>query len=108
MLTLALAALIVLVLLAAVTALAAGNIVPSTRLTDQARPISANDIKPPACAAYNLTSVVRCGSGHTCNGTNGNDLVLGSPSTNTINGKGGVNCCVGTPGTTYNNCDWHN
>lgn len=96
-----------LVMLASIlTAAAAANTVPSTRLTNQTRAITANALKPAQCAAFDLTGFFIC-SKNNCKDPNPNELVLGSPSTNKIDGGGGVSCCVGTPGTTYLNCAWH-
>jgi hypothetical protein len=105
---LAVFALVVLVLASVLTAATSANTVPSSRLTDQTRAITVNDLKPTECAAFNLTNILICDSSHTCNGTSADELILGSPDTNNINGKGGVNCCVGALGTTFSNCNWHN
>jgi hypothetical protein len=104
---LAIFALGLVVLASILTAAAAANTVPSTRLTNQSRAIDANALKPVQCAALNLASIVNCNSSPVCNGKNINELILGSPSTNKINGHAGQNCCVGAPGTTYSNCAWH-
>lgn len=101
-------ALAALVLTSIISAAAATNTVPPTRLSDQTRPITANDLKPVECAAFTLTSLTICGSSPICNGKNSDELILGSPTTNRINGHGGTNCCVGAPGTTFSNCAWHN
>ena len=104
---LAIFALFILVLASIFTAAAASNTVPSTRLTDQTKPISANDIKPSQCAAFDLTSIVVCGSSPVCNGKTSNELIIGLTTTTKINGHSGQNCCVGYPGTSYTNCAWH-
>ncbi len=115
--------LIVLILASVVTAIAATNSVPSSRLTDQSRPITANDLKPSQCAALNLTAII-VGSG-TIIGTAANELILGGPNADTINGRGGNDCilggggddaidggtgtadvCIGGPGTdTFSRCE---
>jgi len=102
-------ALLILVLISIISAAAATNTIPPTRLSDQTRPITANDLKPVACAALNLTSILICGSSSSvCNGKNSGELILGSPITTKINGHTGTNCCLGAPGTTFTNCTWHN
>lgn len=111
-----------LIIASVVTALAAANIVPSAHVTSQIFPVTANDLKPSACASINLTDIVS-GTG-TITGTSGNDLILGGPSNDTINGMGGDDCilggggddvidggdgtdvCIGGPGTdTFSNCE---
>src|SRR5450759_3492566 len=100
-------ALFILVVSSILTASAASNTVPPSRLTNQSRPITVNDIKPPQCAAFNLTSIVVCGSSPACNGTKSDELIIGVAATNKINGHAGQNCCIGVSGTTYSNCAWH-
>jgi Ca2+-binding RTX toxin-like protein len=114
--------LFILIIASVATALAATNIVPSTRVTSQIFSVSANDLKPSACAGLNLTDIIS-GSG-TITGTSGNDLILGGPGNDTINGMGGDDCilggggndtidggdgtdvCIGGPGTdTFANCE---
>lgn len=85
--------LILLVVLGVITASAAANIVPVTWLGATNLPITANDLKPAACAALNLTNLV-VGSGN-FNGSNGNDLILGSPRADTIDGRQGGDCILG-------------
>ncbi|MGB9801159.1 MAG: calcium-binding protein [Thermanaerothrix sp.] len=85
--------LILLVVLGVITASAAANIVPVTWLGATNLPITPNDLKPAACAALNLTNLV-VGSG-TFNGSNGNDLILGSPRADTIDGRQGGDCILG-------------
>ena len=114
--------LIALIVASVITAVAAANTVPPSRLTDQSTPIAANDLKPSACTAINLTAIVT-GSGK-FKGTNANELILGGPNADTINGKGGTDCilggggddnitgsgdadvCIGGPGTdTFKQCE---
>jgi len=92
-------ALIGLVLIGVVSAIAATNTVPSSRLTDQSMPITANDLKPAACAALNLTAIFICPSfGGNCNGTDASDLILGSPNADDIRGGKGNDCILGGGG----------
>lgn len=88
--------LFIFILIGAMTAIAATNTVPSTRMTSQSRSISSNDFKPAACASINLTNLVT-GSG-TLTGTTGNDLMLGSSGQDTIDGLGGNDCILGGGG----------
>ena len=89
--------LITMILLSVVTAIAATNTVPSTRLTAYGNSIGINDIKPSACATIFLTNRVS-GSG-LLTGTEGNDLILGSSGVDTIDGLGGDDCILGGGGT---------
>jgi hypothetical protein len=99
--------LVLLVVVSIITASAAANTVPTSHLTDQTTAITASNLKPTQCASYNLTVLLVCGSAGTCNGTNSNELILGSTTTTRINGRAGTDCCIGRPGTTYTNCTWH-
>jgi Ca2+-binding RTX toxin-like protein len=85
-----------LLLAGAMAAYAATNTVPSTRLGSDTRAINANVLKPPECASLNLTNIVT-GSG-TVNGTNANDLVLGSAGIDDMTGRGGADCLIGGSG----------
>ena len=88
--------LLTLILATAVTAIAATNSVPFTRLTNQSEYIGINDFKPYACGGTYLTNLVS-GAG-TLTGTAGNDLILGSSSADVIDGLGGNDCIVGGGG----------
>lgn len=88
--------LITLILVSSVTAVAATNTVPATRVTDQIRSVGVNDLKPSACAALSLTNLVT-GTG-SLTGTAGNDLILASSSADTIDGLGGDDCILGGGG----------
>lgn len=94
--TLPVLGLIGLIIVCVVTAVAAANSVASSRLSDQSLPIDINALKPPECASINLTSIL-IGSG-TINGTNANELILGSPLADTINAKAGSDCILGGGG----------
>lgn len=88
-----------LVLVSAVSALAAANTVPTSHLMDQSQTVEANQLKPPDCSALNLTAVVVCpSSGGTCNGGDANELILGSPYNDDIDGGKGDDCMVGGAG----------
>jgi Ca2+-binding RTX toxin-like protein len=58
--------------------------------------VSANDLKPNACSALNLTAIIR-GSGM-ITGTNSNDLIFGSSSADVIDGMGGTDCILSSAG----------
>ena len=88
--------LIALITVNAVSAFAAANSVPSSRLDDDSFSIAANDLKPPECSSLNLTNiVVIAGNG---SGTNANDLILGSPGGDNLRGSDGDDCIVGGGG----------
>ena len=80
-------------------AFAANIVVPTTRLTNQALPITPNSLKPTACSAINLTTIVYCPvGGGNCDGTSANELILGGPNVDVIQGKGGSDCILGGGG----------
>lgn len=88
--------LIMLVLISVVTAIAATNTVPPTRLDNEIKSITSNDLKPSSCVSLDLRNIIS-GSG-TITGTSGNDLILGSPGDDTISGLGGDDCILGGNG----------
>ena len=88
--------LIALIIVSAATAVAAANTIPPTNVTQQDFPITANDLRPPACAGLFLNDIIS-GSGN-FSGTAGNDLIIGSSGDDTINGMGGNDCIVGGGG----------
>lgn len=99
LLRLMLLGLAMLILASTIGAVAAANTVPPSRLTDQSRPITANDLKPPACAALNLNTVIVCPSGGgICTGSGARNLILGSPNVDDIRGGGGTDCILGGGG----------
>lgn len=85
----------VLILLGAVSAVAAANVVPATRLGMITRVNTPNDFRPPACTA-SIISIIS-GSG-TLNGTAGNDLMLGSAVGDVLYGGAGNDCLLGGGG----------
>lgn len=89
---LALLALGALTLIVSASALTASNTVPPSRAGQDSRPITPNEVKPAACAGLDLSTIVT-------NGTNANDLVLGSPGNDNLTGRKGSDCIVGGPGT---------
>jgi hypothetical protein len=99
-------ALLILVLASILTAAAASNTIPPTRLTDQTIPITANAIKPTQCKAFDLSGIFICNKPN-CKAPSSNLLVIGVANTNKIDGGGGNSCCVGNTNITYSNCAWH-
>jgi Ca2+-binding RTX toxin-like protein len=85
-----------LVLLGVVTAVAATNTVPSTRLDLKSASIGINHLKPAVCAGIIVTNLIT-GAG-TITGTAGNDLILGSSGADSIDGAGGDDCILGGGG----------
>ncbi|HUF00687.1 MAG TPA: hypothetical protein VMN99_15640 [Anaerolineales bacterium] len=79
-----------------VSAYAAGLSMPSSNAGQQSVSVTAEDIKPSACAALYLTNIVS-GSG-TFTGTAANDLIIGSAGADTIDGLGGDDCILGAGG----------
>ncbi len=88
--------LVTLVLISVITAVAAANTVPSTRLGNQTKSVTPNNLKPSFCGSLDLQNVVS-GSG-SITGTNGNDLILGSSGDDTIDGLDGNDCILGGTG----------
>jgi Ca2+-binding RTX toxin-like protein len=89
--------LIALILISSVSAFAATNTVPTTRIGQQIDTVSANALKPAQCAALNLTTIVVCTGGN-CNGTGASELLLGTANGERIRGRGGFDCIVGGGG----------
>ena len=94
---LACVALCALILFGAFSAHAAAIAVPATRLTDQTSAITANAIKPNACSGMTLTRVVVCTGGN-CDGSNANELMIGTSAGERIRGRGGTDCILGGGG----------
>jgi len=88
----------ILIFISILAAVAAGNTIPATRLDENNAAMNANAIKPASCSALNLTAIVICPGGGTCNGTGANELLLGTSVGETIKGRGGTDCIVGGGG----------
>ncbi|MCL4272527.1 MAG: hypothetical protein KJZ77_01545 [Anaerolineales bacterium] len=88
--------LVALLVLSSMTAIAATNTVPPTRVDNVAVSFNLNHIKPSACAGISVTNLIT-GSG-TITGTEGNDLIFGSAGADEIYGLGGNDCIVGGGG----------
>ena len=91
--------LMVLIVASLVTAVAAANIVPVTHMTDQSSLIAISELTPPECNSIRATleRLVVC-SGGVCDGSNANELILGTAGSDTIDGKNGEDCIVGGGG----------
>ncbi|RPI94645.1 MAG: hypothetical protein EHM40_05825 [Chloroflexi bacterium] len=89
-----------LILFSTILAAAANNVVPVTHLTDQSTSVTANDLKPPECSAINLTAIVYCpAGGGPCDGTDANELVIGSTADDDIRSGKGDDCILGGGGS---------
>ncbi len=84
--------------LGAVTALAAANSVPATRIGQSNHPVLLQQLVPSECSgiAGSLSNLV-VGSGN-FNGTNAGDLILGSAGPDSIGGRQGSDCILGGNG----------
>lgn len=89
--------LVVLVILSITSAFAANNVVPVTRLTNQAQAITANALKPASCSSLTLSQIVVCTGGN-CDGSGQNELILGTSNAERIRGRGGDDCILGGGG----------
>lgn len=113
------AALLAALTLSPATARSSANTVSPSNATIYTAPITANTLKPAACAALTLTKIVRGVTGTTANDLvlatanadtisagGGNDCVLGGGGDDTIDGGTGTDVCIGGPGTdTFVNCE---
>lgn len=80
-------------------AIAANNVVPVTYLTDQSSIVTVNDLKPSACSAIVLTAILYCPTGGgACDGTDANELVIGTAADDDIRGGKGDDCILGGGG----------
>jgi Ca2+-binding RTX toxin-like protein len=86
----------VMILLGAFLGSAATNSVSRSSLGDITSPITANDLKPPECAAQDVTNLI-VDTG-TISGTASSDLILGGSNDDTISGEGDDDCIVGGGG----------
>ena len=114
--------LLMVVLLASISAAASANTVPSSRVENISQPITPNDLKPTQCT-MTIDRIVDADGN--VRGSGNNDLILGGPGNDTITGRGGNDCilggggndyidggaggsdvCIGGPGTdTFNRCE---
>lgn len=102
----------VLLVVCALPALTATNSVPVSYASQTASGITADDLKPAACAGVNLTAVVvgtdgtganelilGSAAGTSVRGRGGDDCVLGGGGDDTVRGDAGTDVCIGGPGT---------
>jgi len=88
-----------LIFFSVIFAIAANNVVPVTYLTDQSSIVTANDLKPAACSAITLTTILYCPTtGGSCNGTDASELVIGSAANDDIESGKGDDCILGGGG----------
>ncbi|PWH17579.1 MAG: hypothetical protein DDG60_01795 [Anaerolineae bacterium] len=90
------ASLLILVSAGLFSAFSASNTVSSSLLGSRTAVINANALKPPECAALNLTRLVILARGD--NTTAQNELVIGTPGNETILSRGGTDCILGGGG----------
>jgi len=90
---------IAIVLLPVHGAVGAGNPVPGSNVTRYQVAITANTLKPSACAGITLTTVVAA-----ITGTSGADLLLGSAAANSMSAGGGNDCVLGGGGNDSIDC----
>ncbi|MBL8102585.1 MAG: hypothetical protein JNM02_08660 [Anaerolineales bacterium] len=88
--------LVALIVITSMTAVAATNTIPSTRIDSQNLMYNINHLKPAACAGISVTNLVS-GSGM-LTGSEGNDLIIGGSGVDEINGLGGNDCILGGGG----------
>lgn len=74
----------------------ATNSVPASLAGSQITAITANDVKPTACDALDLVTVL--GGPLLVTGTGADELVLGSELGDSLDGAGGSDCIIGGPG----------
>lgn len=77
---------------------AAENIIQPSTIGYASVPITANQLKPPECAFLDLTNYIVIVGNGAIQGTDGNDLILGSAGKDNIHGNGGDDCIVGGGG----------
>jgi hypothetical protein len=81
------------------SAVTASNVVPTSHAWAGTQAITANTLKPSACASITIADLA-IGSG-TVSGTSSNDLILGSSGNDTLGSKtgGGSDCCIAGGGS---------
>lgn len=84
------------VIVTSITAIAAQNTVPTTRIGSATVPLNINTLVTAQCGGITLTNLVT-GAG-TITGTAANDLILASLGDDTINGGAGSDCIIAGAG----------
>ncbi len=77
---------------------AAENIVEPSIIGYVSVPVSAEQLKPPECAALDLTNYIVVTGNGAIHGTDGNDLIIGSAGKDNIHAGAGDDCIVGGGG----------
>lgn len=92
-------ALVVLILSSVAFASAGSIAVPASRLDQQLFTITVSDLAPAECDSIStaLTAIIVCSAGN-CDGSNANELILGTSGDDIIDGKNGLDCIVGGAG----------
>jgi len=86
--------LLITILGSVVFGLTASNVILATpAMEDYTQDVTANDLKPPECSHLDLVNIV---TGR--NGTQENDLMLGTAGDDVLDGKQGDDCIVGGAG----------
>ncbi len=85
--------------LSAQTGLSGSNTVAGSSVTRFVTPITADTLKPAACATITLKTVVTAATG-----TSGADLLLGTASADTLKAAGGNDCVLAGGGNDSINC----
>jgi len=92
-------------------AFTAANAVPASRADARTQSITANTVKPSACAALTLTAVVSVngsnpaelvlgtGAADTMRGNQSDDCMIGGGGNDNLRGDNGTDVCIGGPGT---------
>ncbi len=92
------AGLLILVLASTGWSFAAENIVEPSLIGSVSIPVTAAQLKPPECAALDLTNYIVISGNGAIHGTDGNDLIIGSAGKDNIHAGGGDDCIVGGGG----------
>jgi len=97
---LVLAVFVVLIIVSAASAFAAGiSNIPIIRLFKTSRAITVSDLAPAECDSIrHLLTDYRACTGGNCDGTTANELILGTAGRDLIDGKNGADCIVGGDG----------
>ena len=94
--SIAAASLLALIAISLVSAFSASNTIAPSLLGSRTAVINANALKPPECAALNLTRLVILARGDTT--TAQSELVIGTPGNDNILSRGGTDCILGGDG----------
>lgn len=90
-----------LILISILSGYAASNLVPSFSLDENAIDVYPSDFVPQICEDHGITvvyNVISAAGGGITNGTDQNDLILGTSGLDIIDGGGGDDCILGGGG----------